>query len=131
MLNNTIQSGNDERKTRGRDCAFIETNLATCLDWLRSELNARNCFVIQMIAALPACLVDCTRRHSLCVHGALRRQTCVHCLRYAPPPFMAAKSFKLHCRRTPFSDNYVIILIMVWITMNSAVVHNNYLHQSS
>lgn len=25
-----------------------------------AHLNARNCSVIQMIAALPACLVDCT-----------------------------------------------------------------------
>lgn len=63
----------------GRDCAFIETNLTTCLDWLRCGLNARNCFVIQMIAALPACLVDCTRRHSLCTRSLTSPDMC-HCL---------------------------------------------------
>lgn len=79
VLNNTIQSWVMKEKHGGRDCAFIETNLTTCLDWLRPELNARNCFVIQMIAALPACLVDCTCRHSLCARGLTSADMC-HCL---------------------------------------------------
>lgn len=93
-----------KEKHGGRDCAFIETNLTTWLDWLRPELNARNCFVIQMIAALPACLVDCTCRHSLCARGVTSADMC-HCLARLAGCFYDGNKFHRTLSTLPFNHN--------------------------